>query len=130
MSRLDERLENFDRAFEIYKLAVDAFKQDDVLTHMALVQAYEVCFELAWKVLKDYLNEQGVEVYLPKQVIKEAFAHEIISNGQLWINMLEARNSTSHEYKMDKILNLLQLISTEYYYELSGFQSMMRGLNG
>lgn len=93
---------------------------------MALVQAYEVCFELAWKVLKDYLNVQGVNVTLPKAVIKEAFSNSIIEYGQLWIDMLDARNATSHEYNMDKINTLLQNISTIYFEELSNFQNKLK----
>lgn len=73
MSRLEERIENFNYFFDIYNDAVNAYDRDAILTHMALVQAYEVCFELAWKVLKDYLNVQGVNVTLPKAVIKKLF---------------------------------------------------------
>ncbi len=129
MSRLEERIENFNRAFDIYREAVNAYDKDGILTHMALVQAYEVCFELAWKVLNDYLNVQGVSVTLPKAVIKEAFANNVIVNGQLWIDMLDARNSTSHEYNMNKINTLLQNISTIFFEELSDFQNKLKDLH-
>ncbi len=126
MSRLEEHIENFNYFFDIYNDAVNAYDRDAILTHMALVQAYEVCFELAWKVLKDYLNVQGVNVTLPKAVIKEAFSNSIIEYGQLWIDMLDARNATSHEYNMDKINTLLQNISTIYFEELSNFQNKLK----
>lgn len=53
MSRLQERIESFNRAFEILSEAVNAYKNNcmNILTHMALIQSFEVCFELAWKVL-------------------------------------------------------------------------------
>ena len=66
---------------------------------MAIVQAYEMCFELAWKTMKDYLEYNGTEAENPRSVIKEAFAQKIISDGQLWIEMMETRNKTSHTYK-------------------------------
>ena len=49
MSRLTERIENFNCAFSIYSEAVNAYKNDrsNVLYHMALIQSFEVCFELA-----------------------------------------------------------------------------------
>lgn len=132
MSRLEERIENFNRAFEIFNNAVKAYNQEkeNILMHMALVQAYEVCFELSWKVLKDYLAENGILVYMPKEVIKEAFNKNVIENGQIWIDMLDARNAASHEYKMDKINLILEKISTTYYEELLKFSNWLAGING
>ena len=128
MTRLQERIESFNRAFEILSEAVNAYKNNsmNILTHMALIQSFEVCFELAWKVLKDYLDENGVKVYLPKEVIKEAFSFEVISNGQLWIDMLNARNSTSYEYNLDKVNSILMNISDEYFQELLQFKAYIR----
>lgn len=132
MSRLEERIENFNRAFEIFNNAVKAYNQEkeNILMHLALVQAYEVCFELSWKVLKDYLAENGILVYMPKEVIKEAFNKNVIENGQIWIDMLDARNATSHEYKMDKINLILDKISTTFYNELLKFSNWLAGFNG
>ena len=131
MSRLQERIENFNRAYGIFSDAVNEYKKDTdvILMQMALVQSFEVCFELAWKVLKDYLNIKGVQVYLPRDVIKEAFSAEVIKNGQTWIDMLNARNSTSHEYNSDKINVVLKSISTEYAKELADFKEKIKGFD-
>ncbi len=132
MSRLNERIENFNRAFGIFCDAVNAYNtnRENILTHMALVQSYEVCFELAWRVLKDYLAENGIIVYMPKEVIKEAFHNNVIENGQIWIDMLNARNATSHEYNMDKINSILNNIRNSYQKELTNFTNWLKGLNG
>ena len=37
---------------------------------MALIQAYEICFELAWKVQKDYLKYLGFDIAGPRDAIK------------------------------------------------------------
>ncbi len=129
MSRLSERIENFNRAFEIYKEAAADFKQEKILTHMALVQSFEVCFELAWKCLKDYMAENGVIANYPKEVIKEAFNKETLKNAQLWIDMLNVRNSTSHEYNMDKINRYLSDMCTIYFEELARFHSWLGEIN-
>ena len=131
MSRLQERIENFNRAYGIFSDAVNEYKKDTdvILMQMALIQSFEVCFELAWKVLKDYLNIKGLQVYLPRDVIKEAFSAEVIKNGQVWINMLNARNSTSHEYNNDKINIILRSISTEYAKELADFEEQIKGFD-
>lgn len=131
MTRLKERIENFNKAYGIFSDAVNEYKKDTdaVLIQMALVQSFEVCFELAWKVLKDYLNIKGLQVYLPRDVIKGAFSAEVIQNGQVWINMLNARNSTSHEYNNDKINIILRSISTEYAKELADFEEQIKGFD-
>lgn len=129
LSRLSERIENFNRAFEIYKDAVEEFDINKILTHMALVQTFEVCFELAWKCLKDYMAENGIVVNYPKEVIKEAFNKETIKNGQLWIDMLKVRNSTSYEYNMDKVNKYLSDMRTVFYDELTRFHSWLGEIN-
>ena len=126
MSRLEERIENFNRAFEIYSDAVKDFSWNRVLSHMALIQSFEVCFELAWKVLKDYIETKGINVDYPKDVIKESFNKNTIKNGQEWFDMLETRNSTSHEYNMEKVHSMLEKISTEYYDELYLFSQKVK----
>lgn len=128
MSRLNERIENFNKAFELMCEAVKEYKCDTkkMLYHLALVQSFEVCFELGWKVLKDYLNINGISVQLPRQVIKEAFNKEVIQNGQIWIDMLKDRNATSHEYNMDKVDKVLEKISTEYFEELCRFREQIK----
>lgn len=123
MSRIAERIENFNRAFCIFEEAVEAFDKNKKLTHMALIQTFEVCFELAWKILKDYLFLSGINAQFPKQVIKEAFNKEVIKDGQIWIDMLNGRNTTSHEYNMDKIDDLLITISTIFYDEFKNFHN-------
>ena len=89
---------------------------------MALVQTYEICFELAWKCLKDYLQQKGIEVNYPTEVIKEAFNKNTLKNGQLWIDMLKACNSTSHEYNIEKVSKYLTEISTTYFEEIKNFK--------
>lgn len=100
-----------------------------VLSHLALVQAYEVCYELAWKVLKDYLFLNGISAQLPKEVIKEAFSANVIKDGQVWIDMLQDRNSTSHEYNMDKVNLIIERIATVYNNELAKFNDWVSDIN-
>lgn len=131
MSRLAERIENFNRAYSIFSEAVNAYNKDKsvVLSHLALVQAYEVCYELAWKVLKDYLFLNGISAQLPREVIKEAFSANVIKDGQVWIDMLQDRNSTSHEYNMDKVNLIIERIATAYNNELAKFNDWVSDIN-
>lgn len=128
MSRLSERIENYNRAFYLFQDMRNGYISDkNDMAKLAMTQAFEIVFELAWKVLKDYLKEQGIIANYPKEVIKEAFNKNTIVNGQTWIDMLVARNSTSHEYNMDKVDIVLEKIATQYYDELKSFTEQIKG---
>lgn len=66
-----------------------------------VIQRFEFTFELAWKSLRDYMADQGADmngVVFSKQVFKAAYAAGIISEERTWLDMLTARNITSHVY--------------------------------
>lgn len=64
----------------------------------ATIQRFEFTFELFWKFLKDFFQEQGIQLHYPKEVIQEAFKVGTINDEGLWLQMLEDRNMTSHTY--------------------------------
>ncbi len=131
MSRLTERIENFNRAFKIFELVCCAYRQDEIndINKLALTQAFEIVVELSWKVLKDYLSQKGIRALTPNDVIKEAFSADIIADGQIWINMVKDRNTSSHEYNTDKMDEILTRVGTIYYNELKAFCKLTENFN-
>lgn len=99
--RWRQRFENFDRALCLLSNALaDGQEKLSPLEQEGAAQRLEYTLELAWKCMKDYLEESGVTISpsTPRQVIKEAFVAKIISDGQVWIDMLNHRNLLSHTY--------------------------------
>ena len=99
--RWRQRFENFDRALGLLREALaDGQENLSPLEQEGAAQRLEYTLELAWKCMKDYLEDSGVSISpaTPRQVIKEAFVAKIITNGQTWINMLNHRNLLSHTY--------------------------------
>ena len=88
---------------------------------MALIQAFEFTFELAWKTLKDYLDYQGVIVRSPREAIKESFSEQLIEDGHLWIQMLEKRNELTHTYNEAQSQKAVITICDKYF---SGIQQV------
>ena len=131
MSRLTERIENFNNAFNLYsnmqKNYITDKKNDS--NRLALTQSFEIIFELGWKILKDYLYTKDVEVFTPRDAIKSAFQANILPSAQIWIDMAKDRNASSHEYNMDKIDLILERISTVYYEELCRFHGDLKNIN-
>jgi nucleotidyltransferase substrate binding protein (TIGR01987 family) len=96
-----QRFENFDRALGLLREALaDGQENLSPLEQEGAAQRLEYTLELAWKCMKDYLEDSGVSISpaTPRQVIKEAFVAKIIIDGQTWINMLNHRNLLSHTY--------------------------------
>jgi nucleotidyltransferase substrate binding protein (TIGR01987 family) len=62
------------------------------------IQRFEFTFELVWKTLKAYLGDQGVQVYSPRDSLREAFRAGLIDDDPVWLKTVELRNLTSHTY--------------------------------
>ena len=119
--RWKQRCDNFDRAFvllrEVYDRGVDSLSQ---LEKEGAIQRFEVAFELAWKTLRDYLEESGVIVHpvTPRNVIKEAFAAKLLQDAkdaQVWIDMMLHRNLLSHTYDIKVFETVLHAVTEQYF---------------
>lgn len=131
MSRLSERIENFNKAFALYKQAhaVYCADKENKLIQMALVQGFEIVFELGWKCLKDYLASKNIEEYTPRDVIKTAFKSNILPTAQTWIDMAKDRNVSSHEYNEKKVEIIIEKVGSIYFDELARFHSWLGEIN-
>ena len=115
--RWKQRFQNFDRAFVLLREALERGPEVlSLLEKQGVIQRFEFSFELAWKTLKDYLEEGGLVIspLTPRQVIKEAFAAKVISDGQVWINMLDNRNLLSHTYDSVVFEQAVKAIAEHY----------------
>lgn len=117
--RWQQRFQNFDRAFILLQLAIEDKTIDQLsdLEQEGVIQRFEYTYELAWKTMKDYLEENGIvfEEVTPRNVIKEAFAAKIITDGQAWIDMLLHRNLLSHTYDSQVFKKVLESIVSRYF---------------
>lgn len=115
--RWQQRFANLRQAMGQLERAIDAHQRDpaDELIGIALIKAYEFSFELSWKTLKDVLAYGGVDAKLPREVLKQAFAYDLISDGQLWIDMLEQRTLMAHTYDQARARQAITLIAGSYW---------------
>ena len=83
--RWKQRFSNLKRAHANLIEMLDLLKNepDNKAYKLAVIQSYEMDIELAWKTLKDYLNYLGYKLQAPREVIKQAFAIEIIEDGEI-----------------------------------------------
>lgn len=96
------RFENYERAYLSLLESQKALEEDKKNSFIqdSLIQRYEYTIELAWKTMKDYLEEQGfIDVSSPKSTVRKAFQEGMVQDGSAWINALDDRNRTSHAYE-------------------------------
>lgn len=90
--RWQQRLKDFEKSAQRLKEAASKKEFSD-LEKDGVIQRFEFTFELAWKTLKDYLENQGFSsVASPKKALQKSFSMDLVSEGNVWINMLEDRN--------------------------------------
>ena len=116
--RWKQRFNNFVSSMRQMQKAV-ALTEDHELSDLekqGLIHNYETTFELAWKVVKDYLEEQGADFEkTPRGTIRAAFRDGIIKDGELWMEMLVARNRTTHTYNEEILDTLYDQIVQKFY---------------
>jgi nucleotidyltransferase substrate binding protein (TIGR01987 family) len=116
--RWKQRFDNYLRAFQALRRAVELAAQRDLseLEQQGLVQGFEFTHELAWKVLKDYMEEQGVAGIIgSKNATREAFKNGLIDDGEAWMEMIKARNLSSHTYNPGTAEEIVEGILRRFY---------------
>lgn len=64
----------------------------------AAIKRFEFTYELAWKTLKTYLATLDLTVLSPKETLKVAYQHGLLTDDNGWGELHVKRNLTSHTY--------------------------------
>ena len=80
------------------------------------IQRFEMTMELAWNVMKDYLEHDGVvfDQITPRSVIRKACEAKLTEHGTTWMDALDARNNMSHIYDALAADQVVEDIATRY----------------
>ncbi|MFZ1715905.1 MAG: HI0074 family nucleotidyltransferase substrate-binding subunit [Saprospiraceae bacterium] len=113
--RWKQRFENFEKAFFRLKEAIE-LKEPSELKRNGIVQRFEFTIEVAWKTLKDFLEEKEFNFKpSPKETIRLAQQSGYINYAQELMDRLELRNELSHDYSGQKFLQLEYQLRTSIY---------------
>ena len=125
------RFNNFVKAFAQLEEAVKLSRQRELskLEQQGLIQAFEYTHELAWKTMKDFLEERGVlNIYGSRDATREAFKAGLIENGEVWMEMIQSRNLTSHTHNEETAAIIFPAIVDTYFAEFAAFRERMQQL--
>ena len=118
--RWKQRYDNFQKAFLELEEAVLLSQKRSLskLENQGLIQGFEYTHELAWNMIKDYLEEQGIFGLLgSKNTIREAFKLGLLKEGEIWMDMIQSRNQTSHTYNTTLAEQVVSDIIHKYFYQ-------------
>ena len=82
--------------------------EETEITRDSAIKRFELCFDLAWKSIKNFARENGVECYSPKECFKVAFQLKLIEHDEKWLEMVKDRNLTTHLYKEEQAEKIYQ----------------------
>ncbi len=112
--RWQQRFINYKKAYTLLAEAIRIDSPSDT-ERAGLIQFFEMSFELAWKLLKDYLEGEGFIINSPREAIKQAFQSGLLSDGHPWLNALQDRNLTAHTYDESTALEVEKQIREVYF---------------
>lgn len=127
--RAQDGLMYFERALDRFRIVVAerdrwvAEGNGDIVLDVA-AKRFEFTYEMAWKALKRVLDYLGIDARAPRPVFKEAYAQGLLSDEQVWLDMIEMRNLSSHVYDEHEISRIL--LELERY--LAAFDSLLNRL--
>lgn len=127
--RWKQRFANFKNAFAQLKDATILSEQRELslLEKQGFIQAFEYSQELAWNVMKDFLEYQGNQnIKGSRDAIREAFNVSLIHDGETWMQTIQTRNLTSHGYDKEMAEEVVQIIINDYISLFSKFEEDMQ----
>lgn len=128
--RLIQRFNNYKKAVAALERSVVAARERNLneMEEQGLVQGFEFTFELSWKLLKDYLESKGFkDFHGSRDTYRLAFQEGLISDGEIWMEMIDNRNRSSHTYEESIAREIISLVIAKYFLK---FQELLEKMNG
>ena len=126
-----KRLEIYGRALERLTDVIDLSRQHQLNDYErdSLIKRFEFTFEMAWKLMMSYEKENGIgQILGSRDVVRHATALSLIDNGEAWMDMIDARNQTSHLYDEDTVNDIVDDIIHTYHPLFEELQKQMKDI--
>lgn len=112
-----KKYDNFCRAFANLKEGLKLEEPYTIVEQTGIVGLFGICFEQAWKLMKEALEEHGrldAKTGSPRTIIKIAYQCGMVGDCEGWLELLEARNILAHTYSEDSALSVIRKVKSLY----------------
>ena len=108
----------------------ERFRQDmkDDRDQAGAVQAFEFCYELAWKIMKRFLAARGQETGSPKDTFRASAIEKIIDDPEVWFGFQKKRNLTVHTYEHENLEEIVAIFD-QFSDELDKLIERLKGMS-
>lgn len=113
-----KKYDNFKAALKNLKVIYSYHEPYGTVEITGIVGLYEICFEQAWKAMKEILETNGYAegaTGSPKTILKTAYRAGMIQDEELWLNALVSRNNVAHAYNEAIALDIVRQTKNQYY---------------
>lgn len=121
------RFENYCEALKTLEETIPRYGQLSELEKDGLIQRFEFTFDLAWKVMQDYLKFAGYSDIKGPRPVMTQMAQDGLLDPFVWEELLLARNELSHIYSEEKSRTYLDKIVHDYFPAFNEFKKSMNG---
>jgi nucleotidyltransferase substrate binding protein (TIGR01987 family) len=112
MKKTKKFFEDFEKALGNLEKGIEVAKDD--LAIDGVIKRFELCFELSWKLIKNFLEERGLICKSPRGCFKEAFLYGLLDDEEVWLEMIDDRNYLVHTYTFERSREIFEKIKTKY----------------
>jgi nucleotidyltransferase substrate binding protein (TIGR01987 family) len=124
MKRFEQVKSDFAKALTALEQSAIEAKSD--LEIDGLIQRFEFTYELLWKLLKVYLEHEGILVKTPRECFKEAYRLGLLTNEEKGLKMIDDRNMSVHLYDRTSSRDIFQRVKSDH---IKIFQDILAYMN-
>ncbi len=133
--QLDSLAKSIDRLERSVKAANKLDTSDEDLqetVRAGVIQHFKVAYELSWKMIKRWLEENivaaSVDGVTQRNLFRLGAENRLIADPELWMDYHKARNSTSHTYNEDAAERVFAK-ATEFVHDVKYLLRMLKARN-
>ncbi len=115
MKKVQRYLDNFNNSVNNLHDAV--LKSIDDLDIDGTIKRFELCYEISWKLIKSYLEFNGIFCKSPRECFKLAVQNNLIKDEMVWMEMIDDRNLLVHTYNFEYSRDVFKNIKEKYLEE-------------
>lgn len=99
----------FKDAHSRLKEAINIEKETDIKRD-AVIKRFEFTYEFLWKTYKKLARSQKLDYFNPKACFQFAFKSGLIEDEQLFVEIIDARNKTTHVYSEEEAKKIYDFV--------------------
>lgn len=119
MTKTDQKLRYFKVALAELRGATELAELSN-LELSGAIKNFELCFELAWKILRKRGEAEARRVATPREAFQLGLELGLIHDEGLWLKIIEDRNQTVHVYDREAAQIIFDRIRSKYLLAFEG----------